>query len=177
MTAPAGSRPFRPVTHLRARLNFSYVILSFFFLCPHIFARASDLTTRKMPCSLSSQSRMPQFSSGERSRSRTNSHRWELWRPLKEAKLLSVFCLVLVLREEYNCSCACEKCCFVGLCSFVMTECSPWNLTELCKLCPVVEQLRITPRDTTRTPASHAAVPRLFFVLRNHGLILMDLMK
>lgn len=80
---------FGLVTYLRALLNFSYVILSFFFLCPHIFARASDLTTRKIPCSLSSHSRMPQFSSGDRSRSRTNSHRWELWRPFEKGKKVS----------------------------------------------------------------------------------------
>lgn len=72
---------FHLLTHRRALLSFSYVILSFRFLCPHIFARASDLTTRKMPCSLSSQSRMPQFSSGDRRRSLTNSHKWELCRP------------------------------------------------------------------------------------------------
>lgn len=86
MTVPADSRHLVLFTYLRALLSFSYVILSFFFLCPHIFARASDLTTRKIPCSLSSHSRMPQFSSGDRSRSRTNSHRWELWRPLGKQK-------------------------------------------------------------------------------------------
>lgn len=86
ITLPEGSWHFILLTYLRALLNFSYVILSFFFLCPHIFARASDLTTRKIPCSLSSHSRMPQFSSGDRSRSRTNSHRWELCRPLRRKK-------------------------------------------------------------------------------------------
>lgn len=29
---------------------------------------------------------MPQFSSGDRSRSRTNSHRWELWRPFEKGE-------------------------------------------------------------------------------------------
>ena len=86
VTVAAGSWHFVLFTYLRALLSFSYVILSFFFLCPHIFAKASDLTTRKIPCSLSSHSRMPQFSSGDRSRSRTNSHRWELWRPLGKQK-------------------------------------------------------------------------------------------
>lgn len=65
------------LTHQRALLNFSYVFLSFFFLCPHIFARASDLTTQKMPSPLSSHFRMSLFSSGERSISLTNSHKWE----------------------------------------------------------------------------------------------------
>ena len=86
ITLPEGSWHFMLSTYLRALLNFSYVILSFFFLCPHIFARASDFTTRKIPCSLSSHSRMPQFSSGDRSRSRTNSHRWELWRAFEKEK-------------------------------------------------------------------------------------------
>lgn len=86
ITLPEGSWHLVLLTYLRALLNFSYVILSFFFLCPHIFARASDLTTRKIPCSLSSHSRMPQFSSGDRSKSRTNSHRWELWRPFEKEK-------------------------------------------------------------------------------------------
>lgn len=134
ITLPEGSWHFILLTYLRALLNFSYVILSFFFLCPHIFARASDLTTRKIPCSLSSHSRMPQFSSGDRSRSRTNSHRWELCRPLRRKKSYLFF--FLIVRENlYNLSLTHEHCCFVGLPPVVVMECSTWDLTELWNIC------------------------------------------
>lgn len=92
------------LTHRRALLSFSYVILSFFFFCPHIFARASDLTTRKMPCPLSSHSRMPPFFSGERSRSLTNSHKWEFCRSwMGRRQLFSIYFLTCakVLRQNY----------------------------------------------------------------------------
>lgn len=131
ITLPEGSWYFILLTYLRALLNFSYVILSFFFLCPHIFARASDLTTRKIPCSLSSHSRMPQFSSGDRSRSRTNSHRWELCRSLRRKKSSWIF-FFLILRENlYNLSLTHEHCCFVGFPPVVVTECSTWDLIKL----------------------------------------------
>lgn len=104
--------PFHLLTHRRALLNFSYVILSFFFLCPHIFARASDLTTRKMPCPLSSHSRMPPFSSGERRRSLTNSHKWELCRSgTGRRQLFSRFFLIhaKVPRQNYIYSTLCHQ--------------------------------------------------------------------
>lgn len=100
------------LTHWRALLNFSYVILSFFFLCPHIFARASDLTTWKMPCPLSSHSRMPPFSSGERSRSLTNSHKWEFCRSWTgRRQLFSSWFLThaKVLRQNYIYSTFCYR--------------------------------------------------------------------